>query len=85
MNNDKKILVKVLNNTRLRQEGLAVIESIANYLLTQDIKPVRHGEWKFDYYKGVYCCSLCNNINTPDKYCSCCGARMDNGDTNAES
>lgn len=44
-----------------------------------DVEPVRHGEWNFDYYKGVYYCSLCNNIDTPNKYCPNCGARMDGG------
>ena len=42
---DKNILKQVLSNTALHRLGIGVVESTTDYLLSKDIKPVKHGEW----------------------------------------
>lgn len=48
-----------------------------------DAEPVRHGRWLYYNDKGVGTCSECGNwlefcfAGKPDKFCSFCGAKMD--------
>ena len=60
---------------------------------TLDVAPVRHGRWIYakTYYDADECnCSLCGQLMTTaiDKrmnFCPNCGAKMDGGDSDAES
>ena len=53
-----------------------------------DVKPIRHGQWKWNKNDYGYCCSACGNFWDHDGsyavfdhdaavYCPNCGARMD--------
>jgi hypothetical protein len=47
-----------------------------------DAEPVRHGRWIPTKLKGYYECSACSyehTSNPAQRFCSYCGARMDEG------
>ena len=53
-------------------------------LIDQGYEKIRHGRWVMNE-RGVYECSICGRVPTAeqkqyDRYCSWCGAKMDEGD-----
>lgn len=59
-----------------------IIEDIVNEQSV--VKPVKHGHWEkqIEYFGHSFKCSVCNECtiftqDTPPKFCSKCGARLD--------
>lgn len=46
----------------------------------EDVEPVKHGKWKADKFKNLWC-SVCKHCGSNDgidtDYCPNCGAKMD--------
>ncbi len=66
---------------RANEHFIFGIESVLEYvenLPAADVAPVVHGRWVYHDDDGVVTCSECGNAESSEgRYCSYCGARMD--------
>ena len=71
-------LIEILKVPIYPRIGADPAEVVADYLLDNEVQPVRHGHWIFDKGLFTFYCSECSMPDPSAKpYCSECGAKMD--------
>lgn len=79
--NKRDTLIKILSIPIYPKEGANPTEVVADYLLDNEVEPIRHGYWIYNLEERKYIkdftCSLCGNHEfLKTRYCGYCGARM---------